>query len=119
MIARILWTEIIRICADGLSKLLLQSDSFGLTTVSGFAVQMFCNRIVLNEKKLGSIILENDEHTYTIIFLCSRSWLEGELEVVTVKKQAKQSLEVLIDSRKSISEEINKTKVIILFYGVQ
>lgn len=39
-----------------------------------------------------------------------KSWLEGELEVVSVKKQAKQSLEVLIENRKSISEEIGKTK---------
>ena len=42
-----------------------------------------------------------------------RSWL-GELKLVAVKNQAKQSLEVLIDNRKSISQEINKTKVMLL-----
>ncbi|XP_063877388.1 chromosome-associated kinesin KIF4-like isoform X2 [Scylla paramamosain] len=39
-----------------------------------------------------------------------KSWLDGELEVVSVKKQAKQSLEVLIEDRKSISQEISKTE---------
>ncbi|XP_047474960.1 chromosome-associated kinesin KIF4-like isoform X2 [Penaeus chinensis] len=39
-----------------------------------------------------------------------KTWLEGELEVVTVKKQAKQSLENLMDDRKTISDQINKAK---------
>ncbi|KAK7067055.1 Chromosome-associated kinesin kif4a [Halocaridina rubra] len=39
-----------------------------------------------------------------------KSWLEGELEVVAVKKQAKQSLETLVDDRKTISEQIHKIK---------
>ncbi|XP_042881308.1 chromosome-associated kinesin KIF4-like isoform X2 [Penaeus japonicus] len=39
-----------------------------------------------------------------------KNWLEGELEVVTVKKQAKQSLENLMDDRKTISDQINKAK---------
>lgn len=46
-----------------------------------------------------------------LIVLCFRSWLEGELEVVVVKKQAKQSLETLVEDRKTISDQINKTKV--------
>ncbi|XP_042221301.1 chromosome-associated kinesin KIF4A-like [Homarus americanus] len=39
-----------------------------------------------------------------------RSWLEGELEVVSVKKQAKQSLKNLVEDRKTISDQINSTK---------
>ncbi|XP_068231625.1 chromosome-associated kinesin KIF4-like [Palaemon carinicauda] len=39
-----------------------------------------------------------------------RNWLEGELEIVTVKKQAKQSLKTLVEDRKTISEQINKIK---------
>lgn len=41
---------------------------------------------------------------------CIMSWLQGELKVVVVKKQARWSLEALIDNGKSISEEINKSK---------
>lgn len=48
-------------------------------------------------------------------FLYNRTWLEGELEVVTVKKQAKQSLENLMDDRKTISDQINKAKVDVIY----
>nr|XP_053635684.1 chromosome-associated kinesin KIF4A-like [Cherax quadricarinatus] len=39
-----------------------------------------------------------------------RSWLEGELEVVAVKKQAKLSLKNLVEDRKTISDQINSAK---------
>ncbi|XP_076066005.1 kinesin-like protein 3A [Oratosquilla oratoria] len=39
-----------------------------------------------------------------------KSWLDGELEVVTVKKQAKHTLDMLIEDRKTISDQINKVK---------
>ncbi|XP_027230346.2 chromosome-associated kinesin KIF4-like isoform X2 [Penaeus vannamei] len=39
-----------------------------------------------------------------------KNWLESEIEVVIVKKQAKQSLENLMDDRKTISDQINKAK---------
>lgn len=50
-------------------------------------------------------------HKCLISLFYYRNWLEGELEVVTVKKQAKQSLENLMDDRKTISDQINKAKV--------
>nr|XP_045595024.1 chromosome-associated kinesin KIF4A-like [Procambarus clarkii] len=39
-----------------------------------------------------------------------RSWLEGELEVVAAKKQAKLSLESLVEDRKTISDQISSHK---------
>ncbi|KAK3859333.1 hypothetical protein Pcinc_034550 [Petrolisthes cinctipes] len=39
-----------------------------------------------------------------------RSWLESELDVVSVTKQAKQSLQTLVEDRKTISDQITKTE---------
>ena len=40
-----------------------------------------------------------------------RSWLEGEIEVIAVKKQAQQSLQTLIEDRKTISDQIASLRV--------
>lgn len=39
-----------------------------------------------------------------------KSWLDGELVVVSTKKQAKHSLESLVADRKVVSEQLNKIK---------
>lgn len=41
---------------------------------------------------------------------CIKSWLDGELEIVSVKKEAKQSLEILTEDHKSISQKITKSE---------
>lgn len=39
-----------------------------------------------------------------------KSWLDGELEIVSVKKEAKQSLEILTEDHESFFKKITKSE---------
>lgn len=56
-----------------------------------------------SEKRTASKDLGDTEN-------CIKSWLDGELEIVSVKKEAKQSLEILTEDHKSFFQKITKSE---------